>query len=144
MNTPDTKIALKAAKQGEIDTLRKLLSRDPSLLQTRDKDGSTLLHCAAWNGHVDTVAFLLDAGAEINEHNQNTHWGTTPLHAAAHGNQKAVAELLISRGADIHAKNLHGRTPHEETAVHNARAVAKLLDSAIALKQVDHRGIVEQ
>jgi ankyrin repeat protein len=106
------------------------VAKDRSLLQARDKDGSTPLHCAVWKGHVETVRFLLDAGADINDHNQNGHWGTTPLHAAAHGDQRAVAELLITRGADIHAKNLNGRTPLEETAIHNASSVAKLLTSA--------------
>jgi len=49
------------------------------------------------------------------------------LHAAAHGDKKDVAALLIARGADIHAKNPGGRTPLDETKVHNARSVAKLL-----------------
>ena len=66
----------------------------------------------------------------INEKNENEHWGTTPLHAAAHGNQKEVAALLIECGANLKAKNLNGRTPLGETTVHNARAVAKLLESA--------------
>src|SRR6185503_4592665 len=117
MNDTDIKTAIKAAKRGDTATLREFVTQDRSLLQTRDKDGSTPLHCAAWNGHVETVRFLLDAGADINDHNQNGHWGTTPLH----GDQRAVAELLIASGADMHAKNLHGRTPLEETTIHNAR-----------------------
>ena len=127
MNDTDIKTAIKAAKRDDTATLRELVVQDRSLLQARDKDGSTPLHSAAWKGHVETVRFLLDAGADINDHNQNGHWGTTPLHAAAHGDQRAVAELLIARGANIHAKNLNGRTPLEETAIHDARSVAKLL-----------------
>ena len=106
------------------------LNDHPSLVTARDKDGSTPLHCAAWNGREDVAAILLDAGADINDHNQNGHWGTTPLHAAAHGNQKQVAALLIARGADLEARNLNGRTPLEETGVHNAKAVARLLTEA--------------
>jgi len=118
---------IKAAKKGNAPAVRKLLARDKSLVRARDKDGSTPLHCAAWNGHVDVAQILLQAGADINDHNRNAHWGTTPLHAAAHGDQKQVAALLIAEGADIHATNLNGRTPLGETSVHNARAVAKLL-----------------
>jgi ankyrin repeat protein len=121
---------IKAAKRGDTALVGRLVAQDRSLLEARDTDGSTPLHCAAWKGHVETVRALLDAGAAINAHSQNGHWGTTPLHAAAHGNQRAVAELLISRGADLRAKNLHGRTPLAETAVHNARPVAKLLEAA--------------
>jgi len=66
--------------------------------------------------------------ADVNDHNDNEHWGTTPFHAAAHANQKKVAEVLLAHGADVTAKNRHNRTPLQETAVHNARAVAKLLE----------------
>ena len=55
------------------------------------------------------------------------HWGTTPLHAAAHANQAAIAEMLIercgrqrtgSRGQDAVA-------PHD---VPKAKATAKVLE----------------
>jgi ankyrin repeat protein len=130
----DEKTILKAAKAGDIAAVRKALAASPGLIRARDKDGSTPLHCAAWKGHAEVVRVLLDAGAGINDHNKNDHWGTTPLHAAAHGNQFQAAEVLISRGADVRAKNLHGRTPLEETAVHNASKVAKLLAGPIAGK----------
>src|SRR5262245_38043595 len=57
----------------------------------------------------------------------NAHWGGTPLHAAAHANQKAVAALLIARGADVGCRSGNGRTPLAETAFHKATAVARLL-----------------
>jgi ankyrin repeat protein len=130
MNDTQVKAIINAAKRGDTESVMQLVAADRDLLEARDLDGSTPLHCASWKGYVETVRALLDAGADINDYNQNSHWGTTPLHAAAHGNQRAVAELLVSRGANLRAKNLHGRTPLEETAVHNARAVAKLLTQA--------------
>ena len=130
MSSTDDKAIIKAAKSGDIKTLRALLKKDDALFQARDRDGSTPLHCASWKGHVEIVEFLLDAGADINDHNENGHWGTTPLHAAAHGNQRKVAELLIAQGANLNAKNPDGKTPLAETAVHNAKAVAKLLLAA--------------
>ncbi len=122
----------KPQKKGDLKALRSFLKKDPSLIGSRDRDGSTPLHCASWKGHAELVKFLLDSGADIEDHNENGHWGTTPLHAAAHGNQKRVAEILISRGADLNARNKHGRTPLDETAVHNAKAVAKLIEEANA------------
>ena len=132
MPSPDEKSIIKAAKSGDLKSIQALLKSDKSLLSARDRDASTPLHCASWKGHVDVVVFLLDAGAAINDHNENGHWGTTPLHAAAHGNQKKVAEVLISRGANLKAKNPAGRTPMDETTVHNARAVAKLIEETIS------------
>lgn len=121
------KLALKAAKSGDTAALRELFESDSTLLQVRDSDESTLLHCAAWKGHVETVTLLLELGADVNAQNQNDHYGDTPLHAAAHGNQRAVAEILIAHGANVHAINPAGRTPLAETEIHNARAVAALL-----------------
>ena len=121
------KLAIKAAKAGDTAALRALLDADASLVNARDGDASTPLHCAAWKGHAEAVTLLLDRGADIQAKNENGHWGDTPLHAAAHGNQRAVAEVLIERGADIHAKNAAGNTPLKETAVHKATAVANLL-----------------
>src|SRR5579871_1190745 len=105
---------IKAAKAGEVAAVRTLLETDASLVGARDSDASTPLHCAAWKGHAEVAALLLDFGADIQAKNNNGHWGDTPLHAAAHVNQRAVAELLITRGADIHAKNASGSTPLKE------------------------------
>jgi ankyrin repeat protein len=122
-----SKLIIKAAKNGDAETLKALLNQDYSLIDARDSDGSTPLHCATWKGHVNVVAVLLDAGANVNAVNQNEHWGTTPLHAAAHANQTAIAKMLLDAGADTKAKDNEGRTPMFHTTFHKAKAVAKLL-----------------
>ena len=122
------KLIIKAAKCGDVATLKSLLAQDASLLNARDSDGSTPLHCATWKGHPSVVAALLEAGADVNAVNQNEHWGTTPLHAAAHANQAAIAQLLIDRSASVNVKDREGRTPLFHTTFHKATAVAKLLE----------------
>lgn len=127
MADPEKEI-IRAAKSGDTSRLRELLATDASLVNARDKDGSTPLHCSVWKGHQQAVALLIDAGADVNAHNDNDHWGTTPLHAAAHANQAAIAQLLIDHGADVNAKDREGRTPMFHTTFHKAKTVAKVLE----------------
>ena len=119
---------IKAAKSGDLASIRMLLELDATLIGARDKDGSTPLHCAVWKGHQAAVEFMLERGADANAQNQNDHWGTTPLHAAAHANQAAIAEMLIERGADVNARDLEGKTPLHHTTFHKAKAAAKVLE----------------
>jgi ankyrin repeat protein len=124
-----SKEIIRAAKSGDLAKVKDLVATDAALVYAHDSDGSTPLHCATWKGHLETVAFLLSAGANVNAHNSNDHWGTTPLHAAAHANQTAIAKLLIEHGADVNAKDLNGKTPMHHTTFHKAKAVARLLQN---------------
>ena len=125
---PDpNKLIIKAAKSGDVATIKSLLKSDPSLIDARDTDGSTPLHCATWKGHEKVAELLLKEGANVNAVNQNGHWGTTPLHAAAHANQVKIAQLLLDHGANVKANDMEGRTPLFHTTFHKAKAVAKLL-----------------
>jgi ankyrin repeat protein len=119
---------IKFAKNGHVMGIKALLATDKSLINARDKDGSTPLHCAVWKGHELVVAALLAAGADVNAHNENDHWGTTPLHAAAHANQAAIAQLLIDHGAEVNSQDRVGRTPMFHTTFHKAKGVAKILE----------------
>jgi len=118
---------IRAAKSGQVEKLKALLATDAELINARDADDSTPLHCAVWKGHVAAVAFLLEAGADPNARNKNDHWGTTPLHAAAHANQAAIAKLLIDHGGEVNALDLDGKKPLHHTTFHKAKAAAKIL-----------------
>lgn len=121
------KAMITAAKKGDLAQIAELLDADLGLLNARDADGSTPLHCAAWKGLNDAAALLIERGADVNARNHNDHYGDTPLHAAAHGNQAEVVALLLDAGADRNAVNPAGRTPLDETAIHKATKAAKLL-----------------
>jgi ankyrin repeat protein len=98
------KLIIKAAKSGVLGTLKLLLARDASWLNARDSDGSTSLHLCDVERTSVRRRGLLEAGADMNAMNQNEHWGTTPLHAAAHANQAEIAKMLLDHGADLKAK----------------------------------------
>jgi mono/diheme cytochrome c family protein len=68
-----------AVRSGSRAAVQPLLAANPSLLNAKDAAGSTLLHHAAAFGTVDTMTFLLDAGADVNAKNRR---GSTALHWA--------------------------------------------------------------
>lgn len=126
------KAVIKAAKNGDAQTARDLLDADGGLIDARDTDGSTPLHCAAWKGHKEVVSLLIERGADVNAQNNNTHWGGTPLHAAAHANNTEIVHLLIAHGADVNARSVNDRTPIDETLFHNAKASGRVLSEKMA------------
>jgi ankyrin repeat protein len=131
----DEKKFFQAVKNGDIDFVSLQIAETPGLVMAIDRDRSTALHWAAWKGHSEMIRLLVGAGADLEAHNENSHWGTTPLHAAAHGNRKDAAKTLIDLGANVDAVKLGGQgTPLQETEVHNATAVAKILREAGATR----------
>jgi ankyrin repeat protein len=94
--------AFTAAALGRTDQLSILLDRGEAGLGDRSPDGWTPLHLAAFFGHRDTAAMLLDRGADPAARSTND-LENTPLHAALAGGRDAVAELLVERGADVNA-----------------------------------------
>jgi ankyrin repeat protein len=99
------------------------LATDHVLVNSKDPAGSTPLHHAAGFGGLDTLAFLLDAGADVNARNRN---GSTPLHWAIH--DEAKVRLLLSRGAAIDIRQMEGRTPlYQAASLGNGHTVLRML-----------------
>lgn len=64
---------------------------------TRSRVGDTPLHIAAVRGEVQTVGWLLEAGADINTGGEI---GYTALHYAVEHGHPEVVRLLLQRGAN--------------------------------------------
>lgn len=69
----------------------------------QNKDGVTLLHLAAFYGHLNIVRMLLNFKANVNFPDDG---GRSPLMYAAQSNQFAIAEVLLEKGANIFAKDM--------------------------------------
>ncbi|MDQ6840521.1 MAG: ankyrin repeat domain-containing protein [Actinomycetota bacterium] len=74
---PDRVAALRmAARRGRLHVIDQLLA-SATPVDGVDRDGSTAVHEAAYNGRVDSVRHLLSCGADPNRH--DTRFDSTPL-----------------------------------------------------------------
>jgi ankyrin repeat protein len=112
-----------AVRSAPRPTVEKLVTANPELLRARDPANSTLLHHAAGFGTLETLTWLLNAGADVKATNR---LGSTPLHWAIH--DEAKVRLLLARGAGVNTKQRAGRTPlYQAASLGNGHAILRLL-----------------
>merc|ERR550532_519317 len=113
---------LEAAKSGLTDEVRALMSNGAPF--TTDWLGTSPLHFASQNGHVDTAEVLLRAGIS---RDARTKVDRTPLHVASQEGHADIVELLIRNGADIEAKDMLKMSPLHWAVEKGHIAVIELL-----------------
>jgi len=127
-----------AAVNGDWETVKQWLEREPSLIEVtgevfietlNDDDGEeydsvstnlTLLHIAAWNcSTVMVLEYIVSHGVDVNA-KDNCGW--TPLHYASEYNPNVeIVKYLVSQGAAVNAKNEDsGGTPLHFAALLNS------------------------
>ncbi len=83
-----------------------LLLKHKAKANARDRNGRTALHQAAFAGHAEIVAALIDAGADVQARDASQQ--RTPLLEAARGGQLATLEALLAAHADVGATDAQG------------------------------------
>lgn len=90
-----------AARKGDLETVKKLISETPHLKKALDTSGNTPAIIAAGAGQIGVVEYLLSIGVEVED---ATGTRRTMLHAACEGGQLDMVKLLITKyRADINA-----------------------------------------
>lgn len=113
---------LRAALEGDLVTLQKLLDRGTSP-DTTDADGNTLLMLAARGGHVKVAELLVSRKASVS---QKSKVGDTALMAAALKGEIPMAAFLLEHGAEL---NPAGWTPlHYAAFEGRAKMITFLID----------------
>ena len=101
---------LESCRYGEVDIIRILLRRFPSIVDHTNPDtGNTGLHMAAANGHVHVAQVLLNFGHGFKKNLS----GNTPLHFAALNSQADMVQLLTTQKfheIDVLEQNAFGRS----------------------------------
>ena len=104
---------LAACARANESEARKLAAADSSLVQRVQAGNPGMLADFAGAGNTAAVRLMLDLGFDAGMARIAPNWvaGETALHVAAEHGRRAVAELLIERGAPLEAKRQGGWTP---------------------------------
>ena len=93
-----------AAEAGHADVIeyisRLANAKNMLRLEIKDSSGQTALHVASENGKANSMAALLEWGADVDAQDEN---GYTPLHLAARSNHVAAMRLLLQYHAFINS-----------------------------------------
>jgi len=91
---------LKFALDGNLEALQSQF--DPEMhLSLRDEQGYTVFMLGVDSGDRDTLMFLLNAGANVNDSLDN---GISVLHMAVSAEYDQTVAILLERGANVNAK----------------------------------------
>jgi len=110
--------------------------------------GDTALYIAAAAHRLETVAHLLNRGADVRARNRR---GAEPLHYAVDGGpdsvrwnpsaQRDIVVVLLAAGADPNAADKNGTTPlHRAVRNRCASAVAALLEGGADVQKTNRSG----
>lgn len=108
----------------------------PIDLHFKYSDGDGLLHRAVIEGFRDSVAAVLDEGADVD---LKGFGGYTPLQYAAKHGHLQIVELLLERGAAVNLSNDWEWTPLHHAVYYGRRKVVEvLLDAGADPSKVDN------
>ncbi|XP_059474055.1 uncharacterized protein LOC132195835 [Neocloeon triangulifer] len=104
-----------------------------------DKDGNDSLHLACLNGKLDNIKYFLGLNGFTVE--TKDRWGRTALHLAAAKGHIAVAEFLLSQGAEVNARDDDNETPLTLAASFSGAEMCQfLVENGADLSGVDEDG----
>lgn len=115
-----------ASVAGQTESVLAKLNENPDLLESRNGDGWTPLHLAAFFGTPELINVLIDRGATVDARSGNA-MANTPLHAAVAGGKKENVEALGTRGANVNAQQHGGWTALHGAAQSGNREMVEVL-----------------
>jgi ankyrin repeat protein len=154
-----------AIRAGDLATVAAMIGGEPGLLNATDENGLAAFTVARYSRQDAIAKLLLDKGTQLDicaaamagvegrvvellaEDRTRTsaysHDGWTPLHLAAFFGNRECAEVLLSNGADVHARsrNAMQNTPlHAAAAGRHSGIVAVLLSAGADANARQHGG----
>ncbi|XP_073984901.1 uncharacterized protein isoform X2 [Rhodnius prolixus] len=124
---------LMTAKNGNAQEVLELISKGAPF--ATDWVGTSPLHWAAFNNHIEVAETLLLAGISRDAKNKVNR---TPLHVAAQRGNHKIVEVLLTFGADVNCKDILKMAPlHWAAESGSKESVQLLLDYGADLTDVN-------
>ena len=128
LDPSDRATLIEAAEHGNVAAVALMLELGFPIDTQRegpDDDGATALHAASWAGSAETVALLLDRGADLDA--CDSRWGSRPLEWALVGSGEAptsapapdwaaTVSLLLDAGASLDGITFNPDEPKQPSA----------------------------
>lgn len=108
-----------------LSVIKKNLEKNPESLNTKDINGFTLLHHAAYSGNLGAVGFLIAKGGQTEAKAFPHAW--TPLFLASLKGHVEISEELIKAGVQTDVKDTRGRSPLHLAALRGHVKLVELL-----------------
>jgi len=126
---------LRAVRRNDFKRLKKLIARHPHAIEATGHMGRRPMHIAVEDANNEMIAFLLDAGADVNGTRER---GDTPVFWAPNA---TIADTLIDAGANFHATDFSGREPvHWAAQFARPDVISLLLDRGCDVNIADDSG----
>ena len=97
-----------AAWRGQTQAVSTLLANPHQSLDSLDAEGYTVLSRAVYQGHLDIVKILLNAGAKTEV---PTEMGKSPLIIAVSRDHETIVNAFVNAGTKLNISNALGETP---------------------------------
>ncbi|HZY79426.1 MAG TPA: ankyrin repeat domain-containing protein [Cyclobacteriaceae bacterium] len=124
-----------AAIAGDVDSVKKFLAANGSVLDAHSADGFTALGFSAFFDRPVVARYLLNSGADPNIPSSNS-FKVAPLHSSVAAKSLEITQLLLDHGAKPNVFQQSDVTPLHEAAHNNSPAIAKALLKAGADKSL--------
>lgn len=117
----------KAILENDSARMLQLLSKVDVDIESKYKDGCTLLHLATITNSPKIVELLLNHKANPNSKQKQDF---TPLHIAAMKGKEKIVKILLNSGASVHSLGEDGKTPLHLSAMQDRQDIIEMLVKA--------------